>query len=603
MTISKLSIDFGTTNTAAAFVDRHGNLHEVRLSHTSTLMPSAVFADGDNLVVGAAAINLSATRPDAYEPNPKRRLREPNILLGDVRYKTTKLAAAVLRSAITTASTVHGGPFDQVILTHPDGWAGHMQARLRKAATRTGLHPQQITLITEAQAAAHFYSTNHDFPDDPRLCVFDFGAGTCDVAVLDRTPSGQYIVAASDGLEDLGGTDIDSRVYDWVLRHITANTPHIVGQIRSPHAALTLIDRVRDAKESLSTANRAIIPVPGGEPIQLTRNEFDSLIYRDVQRAVALTQRVITAANRSSNAPVGQIYLVGGSSHIPLVHRELSALGTIATLGDPKTVVVQGALARPAPVTPPPIPPDPGPRPDPTPPPPPPPPPKRRALVVGMLALAVVVATAIVAAVVVIAQNDDPPTPNNAGGSYEPAGSGTDVSDNSDGGTSADNGSTGEVLSGSGGCGFATETSPTERQCQLLAKMPSEIKSVATCDPTDPWRGSNTAVQCLPPSNASAPYYSVVLYDYSDSATEITAVNFSEPPENGTWPEPNSQNTWTTPTGTTGGRMYSFSTNAGTWHQICTTRWSTKTASCIGYDPRVRTATQVVGWWQNQVYL
>lgn len=307
MTISKLSIDFGTTNTAAAFVDRHGNLHEVRLSHTSTLMPSAVFADGDNLVVGAAAINLSATRPDAYEPNPKRRLREPNILLGDVRYKTTKLAAAVLRSAITTASTVHGGPFDQVILTHPDGWAGHMQARLRKAATRTGLHPQQITLITEAQAAAHFYSTNHDFPDDPRLCVFDFGAGTCDVAVLDRTPSGQYIVAASDGLEDLGGTDIDSRVYDWVLRHITANTPHIVGQIRSPHAALTLIDRVRDAKESLSTANRAIIPVPGGEPIQLTRNEFDSLIYRDVQRAVALTQRVITAANRSSNAPVGQI--------------------------------------------------------------------------------------------------------------------------------------------------------------------------------------------------------------------------------------------------------------------------------------------------------
>lgn len=40
-----LSIDFGTTNTAA-YLDGQGLVHEVRLSHTSTLMPSAVFADG-----------------------------------------------------------------------------------------------------------------------------------------------------------------------------------------------------------------------------------------------------------------------------------------------------------------------------------------------------------------------------------------------------------------------------------------------------------------------------------------------------------------------------------------------------------------------------
>ena len=162
----RLSIDFGTTNTAAAWVDPQGQIHEIRLSHTSTLMPSAVFAErgptGAGVVVGSAAINLSATAPDAFEPNPKRRLRESDIILGGHRFDTTELVAAVLRSVIGTATTVAGTPFRQVTLTHPDGWAGHLQNRLRDAAIAAGLDRQRIRLITEAQAAAHYYSAHRD---------------------------------------------------------------------------------------------------------------------------------------------------------------------------------------------------------------------------------------------------------------------------------------------------------------------------------------------------------------------------------------------------------------------------------------------------------
>jgi hypothetical protein len=41
------------------------------------------------------------------------------------------------------------------------------------------------------------------------------------------------------------------------------------------------------------------------------------------------------------------IYLTGGSSSIPLVHSRLAELGPLGVLGDPKTVVVQGALYTP----------------------------------------------------------------------------------------------------------------------------------------------------------------------------------------------------------------------------------------------------------------
>ena len=359
---TRLSIDFGTTNTAAAFLDRDGQLHQIRLSHTAALMPSAVFADTAGatghatraaLVVGGAAINLSATRPEAFEPNPKRRLREPDIMLADARFPTVELVAAVFRSVLSSASAVAGTGFDEVILTHPDGWAGFMQSRLREAAHRAGIPPQRLRLITEAQAAAQYYSSRTDLPAVPRLCVFDFGAGTCDVAVLDRTDTG-YTVVASDGLEDLGGNDIDGRIFDWILRYVTrpghTTTPanQLLPQLQNPHARLTLIDHIRNAKETLSTANRAVIPLPDGTPIQLTRNEFDALIHSDIQRGVALTTRVLGAAQQRAPIPLGQIYLVGGSSHIPLIHRELAALGPIATLGDPKTVVVEGALREPS---------------------------------------------------------------------------------------------------------------------------------------------------------------------------------------------------------------------------------------------------------------
>ena len=63
-----------------------------------------------------------------------------------------------------------------------------------------------------------------------------------------------------------------------------------------------------------------------------------------------LTKRVIAAAEqREPAAQAPTIYLTGGSSSIPLVATKLAALGHVGVLGDPKTVVVQGALYAPIP--------------------------------------------------------------------------------------------------------------------------------------------------------------------------------------------------------------------------------------------------------------
>ncbi|MFZ2510835.1 MAG: Hsp70 family protein [Gordonia sp. (in: high G+C Gram-positive bacteria)] len=341
---SLLSIDFGTTNSTAAYRDRSGATHEVRLGSMSNLMPTAVFADGSDLIVGDAAINNALTDPAAFEPNPKRQLRYTSTVLGKRNFSATSLVGAVLKHIVQVASTRHGGPFDRVVLTYPDGWRQELIGRLKTAAGEAGIRSDTLELLSESQAASAFYTGTQTLAPNSRICIFDFGAGTCDVTVLDCDQDSNFSVVASDGVEYLGGNDLDARLHSWVAQRLHERDPEAAAKLSQPATALTFNERIRDAKETLSTAARATIPLPDGSPLQITRSEFETLIAPDVDEAVALTNRVIARAQAINPRPISQIYLVGGSSHIPLVHRELGKIGRLATMGDPKTVVVQGAL-------------------------------------------------------------------------------------------------------------------------------------------------------------------------------------------------------------------------------------------------------------------
>jgi PknH-like extracellular domain/Hsp70 protein len=364
-----LAIDFGSSNTAAAYRDPDGTVHEIRLTTTGALMPSAVLYSNGGILVGRTALQAAFTEPDAFEPTPKRRLADGDILLGGTLVPVVDLVAAVFREVLERAWEVIGAEPDEVILTHPEQWAAQRKQSLAAAAVKAGIKEDRLQLLSEPEAAAWFYATEAaDVDLLPRLAVFDFGAGTCDVAVLDRQPDNSFAVVASEGVEGLGGQDLDARVRAWVRHALAARVPHdrlaavrdtaLLAEIDDPHAIATrtaLNDRIREAKEALSEAASAAIAVAGQagmQVLQLTRDEFDSLITADVTRAVRLTKRVMDSAQTRRPSPhTPTIYLTGGSSHIPLVHIELGQLAPLGVLGDPKTVVVQGALHRPDSVT------------------------------------------------------------------------------------------------------------------------------------------------------------------------------------------------------------------------------------------------------------
>jgi hypothetical protein len=278
-------------------------------------------------------------------------MAEPEILLGEMFVPVIDVVAAVLAEVLAIAERVMGERPEQVVLTYPYHWGSTQQERLAAAAEVAGIDKRRLQLVSEASAAAGYWSeTGTDLPVGARLAVVDFGAGSCGVAVVDKQSDGSFTVMVADGLEGLGGHDLEARIHAWVHRQLAVVNPRLAAELSDKTNAtrLVLSDRIRDAKEALSAAPSAAVMASGSagiEVLPLTRAVFDQLISTDIDRLGRLTESVLFQADtiRRVDEPV-TIYLTGGSSNIPLVRTRLSALGVVGNLDHPKTVVSQGAL-------------------------------------------------------------------------------------------------------------------------------------------------------------------------------------------------------------------------------------------------------------------
>ncbi|HEX5405879.1 MAG TPA: type VII secretion-associated protein [Pseudonocardiaceae bacterium] len=354
-----VAVDFGTSSTCVA-ISVDGREPQVVVVDGQPLMPSAVFAAADGtLFVGQEAERQAAIDPSRYEPNPKRRVDEVELLLGNTVIGVLDVVRAVLTRAVTEARRLAGNAgVDVLVLTHPADWGAVRTRVLRQAGA--GL-AAEVTLVPEPVAAAVFHAASHALPDGAALAVLDLGGGTVDVSVVRRQAVGEqergqsvagFAVLATHGDPNFGGADIDQML----LEHIGS----LVSEAnRADWLALTegreMSDRrrrrvfrqdVQGAKETLSRHTYTDVPLP--PPFQdahITRDDLEKLIAGPLRRAVALTVETVAQAGLRSDQLAG-VFLVGGSSRIPLVARLVyQRLGIIpTTLDQPETVVARGAL-------------------------------------------------------------------------------------------------------------------------------------------------------------------------------------------------------------------------------------------------------------------
>lgn len=342
-----LAIDFGTSNTTGAtWADGVVEALEVRGDRR---VPSVVLLSADGTwIVGREADNQAVVVPERVERAPKRRLGKGHtLLLGGQAVPINDAVAALLGPHTEAARAKHGGEPGHIVLTHPARWGPERIDVLRGAARQAGF--AQVEFCPEPVAAAHY--VDDALEEGQHVAVYDLGGGTFDTCVMRRKGTSFKVVGLPGGTERIGGEDFDHRMYQHLGDLVGREDASVWEQMQTSddrqwrRAAADLLTQARAAKEQLSRNPRASVYVGALErDITVTRDEFESLISADVDRTVDEMERTIQSAGLTI-PDITKVYLVGGSSRLPLVQQRMGARfgDRIGTWDDPKGAVVLGA--------------------------------------------------------------------------------------------------------------------------------------------------------------------------------------------------------------------------------------------------------------------
>src|SRR4051794_18344497 len=349
-----LGVDLGTTFTAAASW-RDGHAEIISLGTRSAAVPSVVlFRDDGTTMTGDAAEIRSVTEPERVAREFKRRVGDTTpLMVGGSPRSPESIMAVLYRDVVVRAVEQEGSQPDRVAVTHPASWGQYKLDVLRQAIRLAELGADPV-LVPEPVAAAVHYATLQRVDLHEFVAVYDLGGGTFDAAVVRRTGDGFSLYGQPEGIERLGGIDVDAAVFGHVQSTLGLQLDSLD---RDDPAVISAFVRLRAdcvaAKEALSSDTDAVIPVmlPGlASEVRITRNELESMIRPAINDSIAALRRAITSGGLVPEH-IARVLLVGGSSRIPLVAEMVtSALGRpIALDTHPKHAVALGAATSIAP--------------------------------------------------------------------------------------------------------------------------------------------------------------------------------------------------------------------------------------------------------------
>ncbi|MFA5027838.1 MAG: Hsp70 family protein, partial [Candidatus Methylomirabilota bacterium] len=155
------------------------------------------------------------------------------------------------------------------------------------------------------------------------VVVYDLGGGTFDVAVV-RMAGNQHEVVGSEGIARLGGDDFDAELLSMLEAEVRN------GEMQLPPRP-RLVALCREAKEAL-TPNSRKLTVDLGQldpalgQITLSVPDFYTACTLLIERTMEATETAMKAALGTSEEDMpglAAIYLVGGSSDLPILARTL----------------------------------------------------------------------------------------------------------------------------------------------------------------------------------------------------------------------------------------------------------------------------------------
>ncbi|HUT05251.1 MAG TPA: molecular chaperone DnaK [Nitrosopumilaceae archaeon] len=351
-----IGIDLGTSNSAAAVI-MGGKPTIIPAAEGTTVggkaFPSVVaFTKDGDLLVGEPARRQAVTNPDRTIVAAKRKMGSEHVFkIQDKEYKPQQISAFILQKIKKDAEAFVGESVEKAVITVPAYFDDNQRQATKDAGTIAGL--DVVRIINEPTAASLAFGLDKT-KEDMKILVFDFGGGTLDVTVMEMG-GGVFEVMSTSGDTQLGGTDMDKVVIDYVLDEFKKKEGL---DLSKDSTAMTRIrEAAEKAKIELSTVMETEINLPfiaqdpssGAKNLELrmTRAKLDELIRPIIERCRPSIEKSLEDA-KLAKSDVNKIVMVGGPTRIPAVKKFVSEIiGKEVESGvDPMEAVAMGAAIQ-----------------------------------------------------------------------------------------------------------------------------------------------------------------------------------------------------------------------------------------------------------------
>jgi molecular chaperone DnaK (HSP70) len=339
-----LGIDLGTTYSVVAHVGPDGEAEVIPNPQGSLTTPSAVYFEADGTaVIGQDAKESGSVDADNTVTHIKRRMGERfDIGVRGNVFGPEAISAIILRGLVDGArASIGGSGRVRAVITVPAYFGIAEREATAQAAEIAGI--EVLELIAEPVAAAVAYGV--DKGETGTVLVYDLGGGTFDTTMVSLAPSGPRVLV-TDGDHELGGADWDERI----LAHLIDRFCSLNAIDDAPDDESWLQDlalRSEQLKKDLTgiTAKSLTIRHDGAvAKIEVTRAEVEDVTRDLLEQTFHIVDRTLASAKALGAPPPLKILLVGGSSRMPAVARELQArYGVETVLADPDLAVAKGA--------------------------------------------------------------------------------------------------------------------------------------------------------------------------------------------------------------------------------------------------------------------
>lgn len=355
-----VGIDLGTTNSCISIMrDNMPVIIENQEGQRTT--PSVVNLSKNDILVGSPAQRKLLSEPKNTVFSIKRLIgrnfseiekyakKLPFDVLDDNNcvkiqidskmFHPTEISSFILKKLKTAAENFINGPVNFAVITVPAYFNHTQREETKKAGELAGL--KVLRVLNEPTSAA----LNHNITGN--IAVYDFGGGTFDISILEKSDN-VFEVKATAGDSFLGGDDIDNLLTDFLLEKFKGNKNLSEDDL---HRLRPRIKKAAEqAKKELSTQESATIDIPYAHKddhfsFVLSRAEFEKIVAPIVNKTVEPCLKALKDANIDQ---VDHLVLVGGMTRMPLVRKlseEIFKRKPIYTVS-PDESVAQGAAIQ-----------------------------------------------------------------------------------------------------------------------------------------------------------------------------------------------------------------------------------------------------------------